>query len=260
MSIWNQQNTRYISIDPPLVVNHWESAQSYHDIPPVGQKKSKKAMKYVRTPENQASLGTMHAKLQAISFWKSPQKICILRTSTLQCNCWLGNNTPLTYPHTLLPLWIQGIFDTRPPTNTILSKPLSSMLIGWDLLSRKHRASTTKHGWLWPFPRCAHQNPVASSVHRIMVQDFRYTPSSVHRSFPFRWHQRQFHLKVWTSHHISIIASTHGGSSRCVSSACFGTVFGGLGVGKTRLPGTRIALGICLKGSSGTKKKVVDRL
>ena len=36
-----------------------------------------------------------------------------------------------------------------------------------------------------------------------------------------------FHLKVWTSHHISIIASTHGGSSRCVSSACFGTFFWG---------------------------------
>ena len=42
MSIWKQQNTRYISIYPPLVVNHWESAQSYHDIPPVGQKKHQK--------------------------------------------------------------------------------------------------------------------------------------------------------------------------------------------------------------------------
>lgn len=46
-----------------------------------------------------------------------------------------------------------------------------------------------------------------------------------------------FHLKVWTSHHISIIASTHGGSSRCVSSACFGTFFlGGTSLGWQNRP------------------------
>ena len=187
-------------------------------------------MKYVRTPENQASLGTVQAKLQAIFLENHPRKFAFVEHQL--CNATVGSETIHPW-HILTRCFHFGfkVYSTPYLQQTQSCQNLCQQCSSDGICClQKHLASTTKHGCLWPFPRCAHQNPVASSVHRIMVRDFRYTPSSLHHSFPFRWHQRFVSSKkVWTSHHISIIASTHGGSSRCVSSACFGTFFGGDG-------------------------------
>ena len=188
-------------------------------------------MKYVRTPENQASLGTVQAKLQAIFLENRPRKFAFFEHQL--CNATVGSET--IHPWHILTLCFHfgfKVYSTPYLQQTQSCQNLCQQCSSDGICCLENIVLQQQNMVDWPFPRCAHQNPVASSDHRIMVTDFRYTPSSVHRSFPFRGTSDSFHLKVWTSHHISIIASTHGGSSRCVSSACFGTFFlGGMGVG-----------------------------